>query len=137
MQEDKKQLEELIFLNDIYYYPEHTWAKIDKDQIKVGISDFAQDQLGDIIFVEFPNIGDVFAAGEVFGQAESAKTVTSLYLPISGEIVSVNEELDSHPEIVNTDPYGNGWMIVIQPQDLHEVTGLLSKDGYINLLKES
>ena len=134
---DKKQVEELTFLNDIQYHKEHTWAKVEGDLVQVGITDFAQDQLGDIIFVELPQVGDAFNQGEVFGQAESAKSVSSLYMPLSGEIASVNNEVEDSPEFVNTDPYGSGWMITVKPRDLSELSSLLTKDGYITLLKES
>jgi len=133
---EKKQIEELTFLDSICYHKEHTWAKVEGDQVKVGISDYAQDQLGDIIFIELPDIGDVIDKGEVFGQAESAKTVSSLYMPVSGEIIEVNENVIDSPENVNEDPYGEGWMIVIKPKDLEEVKDLLSNDGYISFLKE-
>ncbi len=134
---DKKQVEELTFLNDIQYHKEHTWAKVEGDLVQVGITDFAQDQLGDIIFVELPQVGDAFNQGEVFGQAESAKSVSSLYMPLSGEIASVNNDVEDSPEFVNTDPYGSGWMITVKPRDLSELISLLTKDGYICLLKES
>lgn len=137
MANDKKQVDELKFLNDIQYHKEHTWAKVEGELVKVGITDFAQDQLGDIIFIELPQVGDTFNQGEVFGQAESAKSVSSLYMPLSGEIQSVNNEVEDSPENVNTDPYDTGWMIIIKPKDLSKLSNLLSKDGYISLLKES
>lgn len=134
---DKKKIEELTFNDDISYYEEHTWAKVEENQIRVGISDFAQDQLGDIIFIELPEVGTELAKGEVFGQAESTKTVSALYMPVSGKIIEVNEELESDPELVNNSPYDEGWMIVIEPNDLTEMDALLTKDGYINVLKNN
>ncbi|TGE32945.1 glycine cleavage system protein GcvH [Desulfosporosinus sp. Sb-LF] len=134
---DKKGLDELTFSDDIQYYKEHTWAKVEGDIIRVGITDFAQSQLGDLIFVELPQAGEAFNKGEVFGQAESAKSVSSLYIPLSGEIKSVNNEVDDSPELVNSNPYDDGWMIMIKPKNLSELSDLLSKDGYISLLKES
>ncbi|MEL7563275.1 MAG: glycine cleavage system protein GcvH [Dehalobacterium sp.] len=134
---DKKTIEELIFNNDIYYHGEHTWAKVKDDKVIVGITDYAQDQLGEIIFIELPVVGDEYSQGDVFGQAESAKTVSSLYMPISGKVSTINENLEDNPEIVNNDPYKTGWMIVVEPQQLEELEKLLSKDGYINLLKEN
>ncbi|MDO0822735.1 glycine cleavage system protein GcvH [Desulfosporosinus nitroreducens] len=119
------------------YCKEHTWAKIEGDLVKVGITDFAQSQLGDIIFVELPQVGDEFDHGQVFGQAESAKSVSSLYMPISGEIRSVNDNVEESPDLVNTSPYDEGWMIILKPRDLSEVSALLSKEEYTNLLKET
>lgn len=132
---DKKQIEELNFLEDLSYHEEHTWAQVDGTQVIVGISDYAQDQLGEIIFIELPEVGAEFEQGEVFGQAESAKTVSELYMPVSGKIVAVNEELESDPELVNNDPYTAGWIITVEPKDIKEVEGLLTKEGYIGFLK--
>jgi len=136
MPESKKQVEELTFINDLYYHKEHTWAKVEGDLVRVGITDYAQDQLGDIIFIELPAVGETFDKDEVFGSAESAKTVSSLYIPVSGTIEFVNDELADSPELVNKDPYGDGWMIVVKPRDMSEVKDLLSKDEYISMLKE-
>lgn len=133
---EKKQIEELVFIEDIAYFEEHTWAKAEGEQIKVGITDFAQDQLGEIIFIELPEAGADFKQGDVFGQAESAKTVSALYMPVSGKIIAVNEELESDPELVNNAPYADGWMIIIEPEDMTELEGLLSKDEYINTLDQ-
>ncbi len=135
MPEYKKQ--ELIFLNDIYYDAKHTWVRLEGDLIRVGISDFAQDQLGEIVFVELPSIGDTFAKGEVFGQAESVKSVSELYIPVSGEILAVNQDIEDSPEHVNIDPYAVGWMIIVKPSDLAEIKNLLSKDDYVSLLTTS
>lgn len=134
---ENKQLDELTFLDDIHYFDEHTWAKVEGDTVRVGITDFAQDNLGDIIFIELPEVGDSFDKGEEFGQAESAKTVSPLYMPIGGEIISVNEDLEGSPENVNSEPYGIGWMIVVKPNDINEVNELLSKEGYISFLQEA
>ncbi|MFZ7101657.1 MAG: glycine cleavage system protein GcvH [Peptococcaceae bacterium] len=133
---DKKQLEELTFAGDIFYHVEHTWVKVEGEEARIGISDYAQDQLGEIIFIELPAVGDEYKQGEVFGQAESAKTVSSLYMPISGKIIALNEELEDDPEIVNHSPYEKGWMIVVEPQNLKEAEQLLSKDGYVGMLKD-
>lgn len=134
---EKRQLEQLVFLDDIEYYREHTWARVKDQTVIIGISDFAQDQLGDIVFVELPAVGDTFAKGDVFGQAESVKSISSLYIPIGGEILAVNHNLEDSPEIVNTDPYGEGWMIVVKPNQLVETKDLLTKAEYISFLKEA
>ncbi|ABO49145.1 glycine cleavage system H protein [Desulforamulus reducens MI-1] len=130
-----KPITELTFLNGIHYFHEHTWAKVEGDLVKVGITDFAQDSLGNIIFVELPNEGETFSKGDEFGQAESAKTVSALYMPVSGEIVEVNSELEEAPQNVNEDPYGSGWMIIVKPSNLDEVKELLSKEEYLNQIK--
>ncbi|WP_031513805.1 glycine cleavage system protein GcvH [Desulfofalx alkaliphila] len=129
-----KQIAELTFLDDIYYFEEHTWAKLEGDTVRVGITDFAQDNLGDIIFIELPQVGESFDKGEEFGQAESAKTVSSLYMPVSGEIVEVNDQLEDAPENVNSSPYQEGWMIVVKARDPEELKNLLSKDDYIKMI---
>lgn len=134
MSEDKKSVEELNFPSEIRYHKEHTWAKVEGSQVKVGISDFAQDQLGDIIFIELPQVGDAFLQGKEFGTAESAKSVSALFMPIGGKIVAVNAEIEDSPELVNRDPYGDGWMIVIQPDDIKELDGLLTNEQYTSQL---
>jgi len=134
MAEDKKNVEELNFPADFRYHKEHTWAKLEDGQIKVGISDFAQDQLGDIIYIELPQVGDAFLQGKEFGSAESAKSVSALYMPVGGKIVAVNSEIEDSPELVNKDPYGAGWMIVIQPDDMKELDGLLTNEQYSSQL---
>lgn len=131
-----KKVEELSFPDGILYYKEHTWAKKEGGLIRVGITDYAQDQLGDIIFIELPVIGDEFATGNEFGSAESPKTVSSLYMPVGGIIESVNNKLEGSPDLVNSDPYGAGWMIMVKPYDLSKLAGLLSSDGYVSFLKE-
>lgn len=130
-----KAITELNFIEDILYYHEHTWAKEEDGLVKIGITDFAQDQLGNIIFVELPNAGETYGEGDEFGQAESAKTVSALYMPVSGEIVEVNRELEEAPQNVNEDPYNAGWMIVVKPSNIDELKKLLSKDDYLNKIK--
>ncbi|GAB6179628.1 glycine cleavage system protein GcvH [Desulfotomaculum defluvii] len=130
-----KAITELNFIEDILYYPEHTWAKEEDGLVKVGITDFAQDQLGNIIFVELPNAGETYSEGDEFGQAESAKTVSALYMPVSGEIVEVNTELEEAPQKVNEDPYNTGWMIVVKPSNFDELKKLLSREGYLNMVR--
>lgn len=134
--DDKKELDKLVFPEELQYHQEHTWARILGEEVIVGISDFAQDQLGEILFIELPSVGDFFDQGEVFGQAESKKSVSALYLPISGEVVSVNEKLEDFPELVNKSPYGDGWMIRVKRKDIREIDELLSKDDYLTYLDE-
>ena len=136
MSRNKKHVNELSFKENIYYYPEHTWAEIRGDQVRVGITDYAQDQLGELIFIQLPTAGDEFKQGDIFGQVESAKSVSSLYMPVSGKVVSVNNEVEDDPEIINHDPYETGWLIQVQPYELKELKSILSKENYINLLHE-
>lgn len=132
-----KELSELIFLEDVRYSKEHEWVLVEDDTIKVGISDFAQDQLGDVVFVELPQAGDSFEAGEVFGTVESVKTLSELYMPMGGEIVDVNEALEESPEFINDKPYEDGWMITVKPDDMAEYDSLLSHEDYKRFLEES
>jgi len=130
-----KELNELILPDDVRFTEEHEWARREGETVRVGISDYAQDQLGDIVFVELPEVGSSFGKGDEFGTVESVKTVSELYMPMGGEVVAVNEELADHPEYVNTDPYGKGWMIEIDPSDIGELENLLDKDAYLKQLE--
>lgn len=116
--------------DDLRYQESHEWTTVDDDTVRIGISDFAQDELGDIVFVEFPDVGDEIVAGESFGVVESIKAVSDLYAPVSGEVVAVNEELFERPELVNDDPYGDGWMVEVAPSDTDEFDDALDADAY-------
>ena len=120
---------------DLKYTKDHEWIDIKSNIGLVGISDFAQGELGDIVFVELPNIGDSFAKDDVFGTVEAVKTVADLYIPVSGKIVSINEDLESNPELINSDPYGKGWIIKIELSDSSEIDELLSSEQYKSLVK--
>lgn len=128
-----KELSELIFVDGLKYSEDHEWVTVDGDTLKVGVTDYAQDQMGDIVYVELPDVGDSFDKGDEFGTLESVKAVSELYLPIGGEIVAVNEELGDSPESINADPYKN-WIIEIRPSDLGELDAMLSVDGYREML---
>lgn len=130
-----KSIEELNFPSDVKYTDDHEWAKIEGDLVSVGISDYAQDQLGEIVFVEMPEIGDSFGQGDEFGSLESVKAVSEIFLPVSGEIVEVNSELEDAPELVNTDCYNKGWLVKIKPQDLSEMDNLKDQAAYLEMLK--
>ena len=122
--------------NDFKYTKEHEWIDID-DAGKigiVGISDFAQGELGDVVFVEFPNIGDVFSKDDVFGTVEAVKTVADLYIPVSGKIIEINEDLESNPESINSDAYGDGWIIKIELSNPSEINNLLTGEDYKELI---
>ena len=129
-----KELDELHLPDDIRYTDEHEWARITGDTARIGVSDYAQDQLGDIVFVELPAVGDTIAKGEVFGTLESVKAVSELYLPLSGEVVAVNTALTDAPELINQDPYA-AWIIEVRPTDAGEYDQLLSAAAYLDLLR--
>ena len=129
-----KEIHELNLPEDVRYSNDHEWAQVTGDTVKIGISDYAQDQLGDIVFVELPEIGDSFSAGDEFGTLESVKAVSELYAPLGGEVVAVNEALEDAPELLNQDPYG-GWIIEIKPEDVGEYDNLLDREAYLNVLK--
>ncbi|HEY4579249.1 MAG TPA: glycine cleavage system protein GcvH [Savagea sp.] len=115
---------------DLVYSKDHEWVKSEDGNYRIGITHFAQSELGDIVFVELPEEGDDITAGEPFGSVESVKTVSELYAPISGKVVAVNEELEDSPEFVNESPYENAWMIVVEPSDASEVDELMSAEEY-------
>jgi glycine cleavage system H protein len=129
-----KELSELIFGEELRYTEDHEWVTTAGATLRVGISDYAQDQLGDIVYVEMPEVGATFARGDEFGTLESVKAVSELYLPVSGEIVAVNEALSDAPELINQDPYAN-WIVEIKPADSGELERLLTADGYRQLLR--
>ena len=130
-----KEINELNLPDDIRYAESHEWAKAEGGNIKVGISDYAQDQLGDIVFVEMPEVGETFEKGAEFGTVESVKAVSELYMPVGGEIVAVNGGLEDSPEMINDAPYSDGWMIEVKPDDPAELDSLLTKDAYLTSLK--
>ena len=116
--------------DDLLYTKEHEWLRIAAAGGTVGITDHAQEELGDIVYVELPKVGTKFDSGETFGSVESVKAVSELYIPVSGEVIEVNEELGSAPERINDDPYGNGWMIRIRLLNKNETADLMSAEQY-------
>ena len=132
-----KELNELSFPDDIRYSESHEWVKVGGDTVKLGITDYAQDQLGDIVFVELPDVGDTFDKGTEFGTVESVKAVSELYIPIGGEIVAVNSPLEDAPELINNTPYTEGWMIEVRPDNPTELESLMDKDAYFQSLQGS
>lgn len=129
-----KELEDLKLPDDIRYTDDHEWAKITNETVRIGVSDYAQDQMGDIVFVELPAIGDSFARGDEFGTLESVKAVSEIYMPMSGEVIAVNTALTDAPELINQDPYG-AWIIEIKPSDPSEYGQLHTAATYLDLLK--
>ena len=115
---------------ELKYTKEHEWIRVEGEEAVVGITDYAQSQLGDIVFVECETVGDALEAGETFGTIEAVKTVSDLYLPVAGEVLEFNDELEGEPELVNKDPYGKGWIVKIKISDETELDGLLNADAY-------
>jgi glycine cleavage system H protein len=121
---------------DLRYSEDHEWVKVEGEKVRVGITEFAQSELGDIVFVELPEVGTEVTVNEPFGSVESVKTVSELYAPVSGKVVEINEELNDSPEFVNESPYEKAWMIVIESTDLSEVEKLLTPEQYEEMIKE-
>ncbi len=119
---------------DLKYTKDHEWVRIDGDIATIGVTDFAQSELGDIVFVEIETLDEDLESEEVFGSVEAVKTVSDLFMPVSGKVIEVNEEIESNPELVNTDPYGEGWMIKIEIASQEELNGLLNSDEYSNII---
>ncbi len=118
------------FPEELKYTEDHEWVLPEGDLVSIGISDFAQDQLGDVVFVELPEVGDKIEVGKPFGVVESVKAVSDIYSPLAGEIVEVNSDLPDSPESINTSPYRNGWMIRIKPDDMTKLDGLMDASAY-------
>ncbi|MBW7978187.1 glycine cleavage system protein GcvH [Bacillus velezensis] len=121
---------------DMRYSKEHEWVKVEDGKARIGITHFAQAELGDIVFVELPEVGAEIKADEPFGSVESVKTVSELYAPINGTVTEVNEDLDDSPEFVNESPYEKAWMIVVEPADAEEIENLMTSEQYDEMTKE-
>jgi len=130
-----KEIGELNLPDDVLYSDDHEWARLEGETVKIGISDYAQDRLGDITFVEVPAVGDTFKQAEEFGNVESTKAVSEMLMPIGGEILAVNETLEDSPELLNQDPYGKGWIIEVKPDDQAELGSLMNKEAYVKMLE--
>ena len=118
------------FPQNLKYTNEHEWIRVEGDIAYVGITDYAQEQLGDIVFVDIPTVGETLEAGEVFGTIEVVKTISDLFLPVEGEVLEQNEALEENPELVNKDPYDEGWLIKMKPVELKDVENLLDAEAY-------
>lgn len=121
---------------ELRYSEEHEWVKIEGNKVTIGITDFAQSELGDIVFVELPEVGDEISVNEPFGSVESVKTVSELYAPVSGKVVEINENLDDSPEFVNESPYEKAWMIVVELTDATEVDKLMTSEQYEEMINQ-
>lgn len=122
------------FPKNLYYTPEHEWVKIDGNTAYIGITAFAQHELGDIVFVDIDCVGETITKNQVFGTVEAVKTVSDLFMPLTGEVLEFNKILEQQPELVNSDPYENGWMVKINIASIEEVKELLSVESYKNLI---
>ncbi len=121
---------------NVKYTNEHEWIRLDGEEAYIGITDYAQEQLGDIVFVDITTEGETLEKGETFGTIEVVKTVSDLFMPIGGEVLEINPELEEHPELVNQDPYGAGWLIKIKPTDTTEMDDLLDAEAYKQIINE-
>ena len=130
-----KEINELNLPDDVRYTDDHEWAKAEGESVKIGITDYAQDQLGEIIFVEVPEVGDTLDKGANFGSLESVKAVSDMVMPVSGEVLAVNTALEDAPELLNKDPYSGGWILEIKPGDPSELDQLMDKNAYLEMLK--
>jgi glycine cleavage system H protein len=130
-----KDLAELKFPADLAYAASHEWVRTENGRTRIGITDYAQDQLGDVVYVELPAVGTSIAKGAPFGSVESVKAVSELYMPIGGTVVDINPALENSPELVNTGPYDQGWMILVEPSRDEERQSLLSVQAYRDTLK--
>ena len=132
-----KELSELSLPEDVRYTKDHEWARRKGAAFQIGITDFAQDQLGDIVFVELPEPGDIFQSGDEFGTVESVKAVSELFMPLGGEVKTINEVLEDSPELVNNAPYTEGWMLELAATDPSEFDQLMDRAAYLEMLKGS
>ena len=130
-----KEINDLNLPEDLKYTKDHEWAKLSDGIVTIGINDYAQDQLGEIVFVELPENGDTFDKDDEFGSVESVKAVSEIYMPVSGEITEINETLEDAPELVNESCYDDGWIIKVKPDDISQFEALLDKGAYLDLLK--
>ena len=124
------------FPSNVKYTKEHEWIRVEGDEAYVGITDYAQEQLGDIVFVDINTEGETLEKDEVFGTIEVVKTISDLFLPVAGEVLEQNEVLADNPELVNKDPYGEGWLVKIKPNDVSDVNDLLDAEAYKTLVNE-
>jgi len=130
-----KEINELNLPENLKYSKDHEWAELKNDVVTIGINDYAQDQLGEIVFVELPEEGDTFEKDDEFGSVESVKAVSEIFMPVSGEIVEINEALEDAPELVNESCYEKGWLIKVKLDDISQLDDLLDRGAYLEMLK--
>ena len=130
-----KEISELHLPENLKYAKDHEWARLEGHRVVIGISEYAEDQLGDITFVELPEVGDSFEQGDEFGTLESTKAVSELFMPLAGEILAINEALSESPGLINEKPYADGWIIEIKPENTKDLEDLMSRDAYLEYLE--
>jgi glycine cleavage system H protein len=126
-----------MYPDDLKYTREHEWARAEGDRATVGITHYAQEALGDIVYVDLPAVGTAVTGGEAFGEVESTKSVSDIYSPVTGTVVERNDELDKSPELINSDPYGQGWLVVVEMGDADELDQLMDADAYAEMVAEA
>jgi glycine cleavage system H protein len=126
-----------MYPDDLKYTREHEWARAEGDRATVGITHYAQEALGDIVYVDLPAVGTAVTGGEAFGEVESTKSVSDLYSPVTGTVVGRNDELDKSPELINSDPYGQGWLVVVEMRDADELDQLMEAEAYAEMVAEA
>lgn len=126
-----------MYPKELRYSKEHEWAKVEGKRVRVGITKFAADKLSDVVYVELPQVGSNVSFMQTFGVVESVKAVSDLYAPVSGKVVEINQGLAEKPEVINTDPYGHAWMIVVEPKDLKELDQLMDATAYASMVGEA
>lgn len=130
-----KDINALVMPDDVRYADDHEWARVEGDLVRIGLDDYAQDQLGDIVFVGLPEVGATFSKGEEFATVDSVKASAECYMPVSGEIVAVNEDLEESPQSVNQSPYKDGWFVLVKPDDLSELDSLMTSNECLDRLR--
>jgi len=130
-----REIDELELPDDVRYTKDHEWARVEGDMVRMGVTDYAQEQLGGIVFVEVPEVGKKFKQAEECGTLESVKAVAEVFIPVSGEIIGINTALEQSPGLINDAPYTKGWIAEVKPDDLSEMAGLMTSDAYLEMLK--
>ncbi len=130
-----KGIQEIQLPEELRYSPDHEWVRVEGDLARVGLTDYAQDQLGDIVYVELPSVGVHIAQGAVFATVESVKSVSECFMPLAGEVAAVNDPLADNPVLLNQSPYGDGWMVLVKPDDPAAVSQFLTAEAYLTRLK--
>ncbi|MGA1843630.1 MAG: glycine cleavage system protein GcvH [bacterium] len=130
-----KDINALVMPDDVRYADDHEWARVEGDLVRIGLDDYAQDQLGDIVFVGLPEVGATFSKGDEFATVDSVKASAECYMPVSGEIVEVNEALEESPQSVNQSPYKDGWFVLVKPDDLSELDSLMTSNSCLDKLR--
>lgn len=136
MSKNEIRVNEYVILRGLLYSEKHHWIKVENDRVRIGITDYAQKKLKEIVYIELPNVDEELTRSESYGVVESIKAAEDLYAPLSGRVIEVNEEVISNTSLINEDPYGSGWLLVIEPTNIEEIKELLTPEQYVELLKK-